>query len=464
MRDKKNLIQLLGQMLLLVIAVVTGGGVMCATVAPTAGTASNDGSSTDNGTTVQGDMSVTNAEGVADPEFYQKSVDRAIVKIRPISVPVDTLARHVAKTTPVDAMKCKYYVAGTPAIKTKLKTAEAGTATGARTLDITAARTFSKKDTILVQGVNGYKSDGSTVDPSRNLMLWVQSINDSGMPVCIAINGKKNESSGLNETIPAITANTQLIRMGKACAERDIQAPPYAIVPKSSENYCQKYMAQVEQTTIDKLSAKEVDWNIKDQEEITLYDLRMSIETSQLFGVKSEFNEPSTGDKVWTTEGIYWNAGKDVTIGTNGVITPSQLVDFNKAIYTGVGAGSKQKVLFAGSGLLAAFEKVKTQEHYVQAMQQVEKWDLKFYSWATTFGETLIIHEELFDLYGMANDGLIIDPQYLEKKVFKPFGRLELDLKKSGQSDSNAIVLSEISCLCLKNPAAHARVSLNTGE
>ena len=51
---------------------------------------------------------------------------------------------------------------------------------------------FNVYDTINVRGVDGYASDGSTVTPGVDLMLYVVALDaSSGLPVVVAINGKK---------------------------------------------------------------------------------------------------------------------------------------------------------------------------------------------------------------------------------------------------------------------------------
>ena len=90
----------------------------------------------------------------------------------------------------------------------------------------------------------------------------------------------------------------------------------------------------------------------------------------------------------------------------------------------------------------------------------VEKWNLKFKSWETDFGEILTIHHELFNQCEMKDCGFVLDPEYLTKNTFLSFKRNVLDLKKAGIRNTDAAVLQEISCLYLRYPKAHARVQL----
>ena len=74
------------------------------------------------------------------------------------------------------------------------------------------------------------------------------------------------------------------------------------------------------------------------------------------------------------------------------------------------------------------------------------------------FGSFEFILDEVFDLHVMPKCGLILDPDYLERYVFEPFGRNTLDLDAQGTRDSKAIVLREISAMVLKSPNNHARI------
>lgn len=58
----------------------------------------------------------------------------------------------------------------------------------------------------------------------------------------------------------------------------------------------------------------------------------------------------------------------------------------------------------------------------------------------------------------MSGHGFIFDPEYIQKWSHVPFGSQALDLKKAGIRNSDALVLTEASCLTLRYPAAHMRI------
>jgi hypothetical protein len=64
----------------------------------------------------------------------------------------------------------------------------------------------------------------------------------------------------------------------------------------------------------------------------------------------------------------------------------------------------------------------------------------------------------VFDQCGHASDAFVLDPEYLTKYSHIPFRTEKLDLKKSGVRNTDAIVITEASCLVLRYPQAHMRI------
>jgi len=224
-------------------------------------------------------------------------------------------------------------------------------------------------------------------------------------------------------------------------------------------------MIQVEQSTFDKIAAKEVNWNFSDIEEDGVYDMRLAMENTYLFGVKQVIKHVAKdGMNTWFTGGIWWMAGKDIEVGewnsekNCAEITDENLVDITKDLFVGTGIGNKRKILFCGSDMLSAFSKIKSEKFRLK--DTVEVWNLKFKSWDTDFGEVLTIHHELFDVNGMSDCGFAMDPEYLSKKTHVSWARNVLDLKKAGIRRTDAVVIQEVSCLYLRYAKAHARMRL----
>lgn len=468
----KEMMSVVGSFLLTVLALLSGAssGVMmaAATDLPDAGKTNSGSGDTSTG----GDGIATESQGRqdGDPEFYTKDIDKRITKIRPMATPIDQISRY-AKAQPSDSFEVKYYSVGTRPISCKTSEVVAAQTSGASiSLPVDDVNMFTLDDTIRVVGVKGlYDENGVAYDASDentpDLVLCVCGRNDStSMPTVYAVNGNLDAKKQAT-LVPAIPSGTTLVRMGKACGELDVQTGRFNNIPTAETQYCQNFMIQVEQSTFDKIAAKEVDWSFSDIEEDGIYDMRLSQENTFLFGVKNKiYHTTKNGMATWFTGGIWWMAGKDIEVGEwdadkkCAVISDENLVDITKDLFVGTGIGNKRKILFCGSDMLSAFSKIKSDKFRLK--DTVEVWNLKFKSWDTDFGEVLTIHHELFDANGMSDYGFAMDPEYLTKKTHVSWSRNILDLKKAGIRNTDAVVIQEVACLYLRYAKAHARMRL----
>ena len=462
---KKNLFLNVLSLVLVAVSALFGGGVAMATATAMEGEAA---ALPEGGTTIAdagaGATITTGMEVIedADPDFYAKAVDERITRMRPMRTPIDQITRKASSISRVNSMVVQYYSVATRPIKATL-TAEVSAMTGSSvTLPVSDPNMFSETDTIRVHNVKGYKEDGATAD-DKDLMLYVVGKNDDGFPNVIAVNGLK--STGGNVKTPLLAKDTILIRMGRAASEIDVETGNFYNLPEPSEQFCQKFMMQVEQSTAHKMWEKKVDWNFSDIEEDGIYDMRLGMENSFLFGIKGKSKDPrKSGADVYFTGGIYWMVGKKMGLGvvSDGVATISddEMVDFLKDLFTGNDSGNGQKIGFAGSDALAALAKMKSERFKV--VKEFEKWGLKFTSFDSNFGKLLVMHHELMDKNEKSDEILVIDPEYLRKKHFITWNRQEYDMAKLAKRDTQAVVMKEASCCYLTYPNAHAIVKLGT--
>ena len=405
-------------------------------------------------------------------ELYSDYVDRNITKIRPMSTPLDNISRLSKRKIKCDSFVVKYYSVGSRPIKTStLEELRPMTSGQSVELPVADPSMFTIDDTIRVVGIKGthdsngqpYKADDES---TPELMLWVCGVNTTTqMPVVCAINGNLN-NQGQPIFIPGIPEGTVLVRMGKACGELDVQTGRYNSLPTPEEQYCQNFMIQLQQSTFDKLAAKEVDWNFNDLEADGIYDFRMGQENSYLFGVKNCIKHSAKkGMHTYFTGGIWNMAGKDIEVGAfdkatgQTVISEEDLVDITRDLFGGTDVGNKVKIMFCGSEMLAALSKIKS-SRFMLSKESFKKWNLEFKEYVTDFGTVRVIHHELFDENGMADCALAIDPEYLTKAVHIDWTRNVLDLKKAGIRNTDAVVIQEVSALYLRYPRAHARLKL----
>lgn len=396
----------------------------------------------------------------ASPSLLRNEIDDRIVKIRPMSTPIDQLSRWAGSRL-CGSMIVDYYSVDTKPTDTLLKIdyEEEGTS-GAGGYPIATIFTendsiFEPSETILVPEISGYESDGTT--QMGALVLYVVSKPESGGLNVIAANGKRVE--GEPNCVPSIPEGAQLVRMGRAAAELDVQTAQFEALPTKSRNYCQIFKAQVEQSTFQKIANKEVGWTFSDQEEVAIIDMRLGMEKNFLFGTQCRVYDANKRYEVLLTGGIWNQAGRQHTY-TTGKFDSNALVALSRDAFT-ANAGSSRKILIGGTGLIESINKMEYNK-VITAGDTVTKWGIDFNELRTKFGTLYVLHSEIFDQCGHYNDGFVLDPEYLTKYCHVPFRTELLDLKKSGVRNTDAIVITEASCLVLRYPQAHMRVIAKT--
>lgn len=434
---------------LLAVFGIADAGVIAADVVNPAG-----GGAVEVGTDVnRGDAVDNSANLILD------QIDKKVTKIRPYDVVLDTIARNIKDTKTSSGPVVRHYAIDTIDTTATLSTAIVAGETQVA-LKTSNNGIFASEQTINVNGIPGYKSDGSTVDPENDLQLYVVGRNDGGEPLVVTYNGT---GSG-NDGIPAIAIDTVLTRFGRAGSERQISTEAYSGVPTDIEIFLQKFMAQIEMTEIFKKADKEVDWSFSDAEEEALFDMKRTMNFSYWKGVKGRKkvkNKHSTKpEDVFWTGGIWGQAGKDYSFG--GDITAAKMTDLMRTAFTGTNSG-KRKLFIVGSGLLTDLENlyVNADGSYtanVQVGARKQAFGIEFTEYISKFGVLLVVHDQSLDDLQMDNSGFILDPDFLRKWTMG-WRVNNFDLRKSGQSDSDARGLMEICGLALKNPKAHVRVS-----
>jgi len=393
------------------------------------------------------------------PELLLNEIDQQIVKIRPMSTPIDQISRY-ASSKHAGSMVVDYYSVDTKPTSAQLVSYTTDSATSSNatpTLKLTTSNNdiFDATDTILCQGVPGYDEDGN-VDNS-NLMLYVMSRDSSNGLVVAPVNGPKSDDGQLG-SIDDLAVGTSLVRMGRAASELDVQSPQFEALPHKSRNYCQIFKMQVEQSLLQRLSNKEVGWTLSDQQEAAIYDMRLGMEKSFLFGTRRQLWDSEKKETIMFTGGIWYQCGKDFNIESSNGVGVDQVVDLMRTTFTG-NLGSKRKILIGGSELISVLSKLDY-TRVVTAGQYLSKWGIDFTELRSKFGCLYLLLSEVFDEAGMANSGIVIDPEYLQKYVHIPFSTEQLSLKKSGVRNVDALVLTEASCLVLRYPKSHVRINM----
>lgn len=435
---------MIGFAVIAVVCVVMGcdlGGDCGAVLAMSAAVVPNDGG----GKTIVNTPLSTDITREESVNLLERDVTEDIIKVRPNSTPLDAVTRRIKKQKSVSQISA-YYSVGVMPKESKIKTqVSAGSANTPVTITVEDSTLFEVNDTVMLPSVK--------VEGRGYLTLYVQKKTDEGNLVVIAINTESN-------AVPQIAAGAKVIRIGFAGSEKDAQAPAMQALPDDRENYCQVFEAQCEETEFQRLTDKEVEWNMTDIEEQCIYEMKRKIEDSLMFGQKSKFRDPLKKEMVYTTEGMWWQAGTEYTYNKDEDFENKTLTELTQAVFAG-NNGSKNRILFAGSDLIAKLQNLSYYERTIGASEEMTKFGVDFNVIVTKFGRLNIVHLETFDELDMAYCGFVLDPSNAVRKEFKPFTRRELDLKKAGVRNTDAVFFQEVCCVNLMNPKTHCRITLD---
>lgn len=399
------------------------------------------------GVSVNDEPATLETAGAASEGLLLSGLDKQVVKIRPSSTPLDQISRQGTVRT-VGSMKAEYYAVDTKPFTDEVSESVTG-GDGVQTLPVKNKSMFSPTDTLYLPEVEVTDSKGNK---SKGLVVYVVDVNYEGLLVSAV-----NNYSGQTQVLPRIPEGNPVVRMGRAAAELDVQTNQYEALPKKDYNYCQIFKTQIEQSALMRLSNKEVQWSLEDMEESAVVDMRMAMEKSFLFGFRSKLNIPDKGESVYLTGGI-WNQTSNEAKYSK--MDGDTIIGICKQAFTGCG-GSSKKVLLAGSGLIEEINKLSYNKT-LGPVQTKAFWGIEFVKIITNFGTLYVAMSETFDQCNHANDGMIIDPAYLVKYSHIPFTAEKLDLRKSGQRNTDAIVITEASCMVLRYPTAHLRIVHDT--
>lgn len=407
-----------------------------------------------------------------------EDIDRKVVIMNPTRTPLDTILREKASSRKAASEIVQFWAVGSePLYDTPNSSASGdGSSTAAKAYTYASGNgleTFILKPTdinIWAQNDTFYMKDleipsSGTVDVVsggtnviETIAFYVEKV-ESGSLIVKPLNGIKGKSAlATKYVMPDFTSSTVLYKMGRAENEKAAQTKPFAMIPEPDENYCQNFMAMVEESFFQRATAKQVNWDLTDIEAQNIYALRAKMEMSAIMGVKSNVLNSDLSNRRYTSNGIYRMIDKRLEYGTGGsdrTIDQGTYLDWMESVFVG-NNGSNIRYLFGGSTLIKNLHLVETVSRQLKADNTKVEFGLEFNKIVTNFGTLMIYHHPLLSYMGFKDNGLILDLEHVRKNVFQPMQVQKLDLNSAGISRSYANVISECSCVTVMNPDCHA--------
>ena len=392
----------------------------------------------------------TNAVDTASPNLLRPEISQVITKVRPDVFPLDTILREVGNVGKCDSREYKYYTTDVRGVSDQLTSPYTNADTATAAIEVQSIHIWTVDDVIFFPKINN--------NAGQELRAQVLAVNTSSSELTIkAINGVGAGGTGDGDFLPDIANGSKCTRIGNAKEEVAAQNTPYANMPIDTFNYVQIFMCQVEESFVNLLHNKEVEYNINDYRTDAIYDLRRQAELAMLFGFpKKDFFDPIANTKKDMLGGARHFISKTITYDATTSGTNADFNDWARQIFTG-NNGSYKRIIFAGNRLVEWMMNVPVVEKQLQASKSEIVGGIKFKLIETYFGDLLIRrHQSFDDVDGFTYNGLVMDLENVERRFREPTHSDKLELDKTGQRRVNAYRIIEAWTMAFRNPETHA--------
>ncbi len=392
------------------------------------------------GTSVEGTVTMESLKAAGD--ILDDDLNKLIVKVRPSDTPLDTLTRELNNTRAVENNECGGYEVGTRDILDATLLATDG-ASDVANIPVGKKAMWQVKDTIMVPGVLG--GDG------KPLMLYISGKDSAAGTLQVVA------ANAVDGKIPVIAQESVLMRLGKAMSETAAQADAFAALPVARKNYTQIHMTQIEQSVLAELMKKKVVLDFSTHKELAIWDMKRSMEYTNLFGVKSMFTDPVTNETIYTSDGLWNQLTGTSTYDKTKTPDNKAFVQLTKEIFDG-NNGSERRVLLAGPDYIKWLSQVDAYSKQVEATSVEIVHGVRFNRIITNFGELLVKSMSGLFVGPFSECGMVLDMSYIVKYILEPLQTKDLKLDDTGQKRVTAQRLLENYALFAENLDVHRKI------
>ena len=167
------------------------------------------------------------------PGLLRNSIDERIVRIRPMSTPIDQISR-CAGARPVRSMVVDYYSVDTKPTQARLsKSAQLDMSQQVVKVNLNTDNDaiFGRSETLLLPN-SFMMGPGGQLEAIR---LYVTRT-DAGKIECVVCNLPDDHSGWSADNL---AKGELVVRMGRAATELDVQTEQFVALPQKARNYCQ---------------------------------------------------------------------------------------------------------------------------------------------------------------------------------------------------------------------------------
>lgn len=414
-------------------------------------------------------------------QYKLDDLDKGILKIKPYATPVDVITR-TGRQVSVNSPEFKFYSQDTKRIHGKTTAAVVMTANDDASdtfaVKVDNIQAFDENDQIMFCGANGYTLDGTlSTSGASQLTMFIQDIDYATKTLtCVPINGqpKTGVPDAKTYTAANITVGMDIINLGRMEDELAMKTAPYSALPRKDFGYCQKFMSATLQSGWSQQVPNEAGWTMADDDELAVENYKQSIERSFIWGKLGKTyptNENHGKLGIYSCSGVIQQIvekGGSVIPYTPTTFTEANAIEIMEKIFVG-NSGSNNRVLLAGAGFITALSKLANIQRNIESTANERVFGFTWRKWVSNHGTLNLIPLPMFNVVGEYDkkwfySAIVLDPQHLDKRVFRSMSRTKLDLRSSGIMDADSNVLTETSAPCLKYAKAHALIMPTAGS
>lgn len=409
--------QFICKMILMLLAVVTGGGMMAVgeDIEPTTqiGDEGHAPSSKEDATKepvdpnksdrlapggkvegqdltgTQGSATQVRKGGLAEEDW-----DSEVEKYRPFRTPLLQVIRKITKSVPCSGYEKKHARVGGDTLDGKTtKAIEAVTAGGTIKLNKSnfsgSLLPFYKGSTAIVPSVAGYERGSKTKVSGRLNLLVIEKTKDE--VTLQALNGPAETDGTIGETLdtmgcPAIPANSKILCASTILSESQMLVPPENYQPRSEEVYLQKRAFSIIFTEEFEKIKKKAPHTVADMKEDALTKFLLRQERSYLYGTKLKFlmeTKDGAQEYAYSAEGIINQLTNSYGIGDT--YTFADLIAIAKLMFTDF-AESDEMYLFCGKNAIERLMKIELPKGRDVMFSTVKQFDITFNQFKCSYG------------------------------------------------------------------------------
>ena len=409
--------QFIFKMILMFLAVVTGGGMMAAAddAEPTtqigdeghepsskadAATEPVDPNKSDliapGGKAEGQDLTGTQASAtqIRKGGLAEEDWESEVEKYRPFRTPLLQVIRKITKTVPCTSYEKKHARVGGDTldgvITKQIEKVEAGGTIKLNKTNFSGSMLpLYKGSTIIVPSVAGYERGSKTKVSGRLNLLVIDKTKDE--VTLQALNGPAETEGTVGETLdsmgcPVIPANSRVLCASTILSESQMLVPPENYQPRSEEVYLQKRAFSIIFTEEFEKIKKKAPHTVADMKENALTNFLLRQERSYLYGTKLKFlmeTKDGAQEYAYSAEGIINQLTNSYGIGDT--YTFADLIAIAKLMFTDF-AESDEMYLFCGKNAIERLMKIELPKGRDVMFDTVKQFDITFNQFKCSYG------------------------------------------------------------------------------